>query len=125
MAYNIDKIVIVRKIAPPTVLPERLLFMILRSSLELGSNFTKKIPLTCKNVVRMVSLANPDKSPDNIVFSVTSQIFSMTVLIADARLEAALLTVVNIAYDAPSLPLGHKCTIIIVVGFEGKRKQKV
>ena len=121
MAYTIDKIVIVKKIVPPIVLPERLSFMILRSSLEFGSNFTKKTPLTCKNVVRMVSLAKPDKSPDNIVSSVTSQILSMTVLIADARLEAALLTVVNIAYDAPSLPLGHKCTIIIVVGFEGKK----
>ena len=33
-----------------------------------------------------------------------------------AQIRAALLVVVNMAYDAPSLPTRHRCTIIMVVG---------
>jgi len=64
----------------------------------------------------MVNFVIPDKSPLNIVSLLTSQMRNNSVDKTEAKPDAQLFTVVNIAYAAPSLPAGHKCTIIIVVG---------
>eukprot|EP01083_Nonionella_stella_P318748 1166648_1 len=68
-------------------------------------------------VVNKVNFVMPLRSPETIVSLLTSQIPSNTdEESAEANPAAQLLTVVNIAYEAPSLPAGHRWTIMIVVG---------
>ena len=117
MAYSTLSNVMDKNMKPPILLPDRpSVCNLTRSSLVLGNSPTNNTPLTWSAVVNIVSLVMPDTSPEANVSFDTSQIPSIIVLIAELRPRAELFTVVNMAYDAPSLPVGHRCTIIIVVG---------
>ena len=88
--------VIVRKMKPPSLLPEYgSACSRVRSSLVRGRSLTNKTPEVCISVVTIVSQTMPERSPLSIVFLLTSHIESICVLMAELRVYAELFTVVN------------------------------
>lgn len=96
IAYKTLNSVIAKKMVPPIALLE-ILCSAIKSSLDLGNSLTNSMAAVCRKVVSRVSLIIPDKSPLIIVSLETSQIDSIIVEIAEDRVRAELLTVVNIA----------------------------
>jgi hypothetical protein len=103
-AYRILPNVIVKKRNPPIGLEAVISFSLARSSFVFGKSLTNKIPDTCKHVVKTVKFTIPCNCPLFNALLLTSHILNKTVEMALLRVKAELLTVVNMAYDAPSLP---------------------
>mmetsp|Transcript_19406 Transcript_19406/g.22323 ORF Transcript_19406/g.22323 Transcript_19406/m.22323 type:complete len:230 (-) Transcript_19406:1015-1704(-) len=113
---------ILNKITPKNNPPPSLLivnepiFKASKSFLSLGNRPTNSIPVIAMEEVSNVKFLIPFVSPLTNASSETSHIPRSIVLIEALDIAAALATVVNNAYDAPSLPSGHNCAIIMAIG---------